>query len=418
MKIASNDNWKAFLNWLLLVSISLSVGFVLLGIMVTCSPARAETGIASITATPGRTASGERFNPRGLTAAHRKLPFGTMVRVTRGAKSVVVRINDRGPFRRGRIIDLTPAAAKAIGLSWRLGLAKVSIEMAERRATEARPLHKFSPHRLATVAAKSNLGYGVRPSEALDASVVRMLAELREIERKDIERRDHAALFRVGARKAARERKIGWPRVLPGTAEKALANAKPEPIRAADGAEILKRADDDDYLCDVYRRTPVKADRSGDFTWKDLFAAKRLGKSVCEYVIGGMAPKFKKALAAAGREMDRAGIAWSILSGFRDDYRQRIASGLKTRTGNSLHGGSRVTCGYGCGRAVDVSDGPGGGITLASGWLAKHGHKWGLRRPMPRIDPAHVQLGGGRYVKKWKAKTRWAKRWRYRIAAR
>jgi rare lipoprotein A len=374
MKNASNDNWKAFLDWLILVATSLSVGFVLLGLVVMCSPARAETGVASITATPGRTASGERFNPHGLTAAHRKLPFGTMVRVTRGAKSVVVRINDRGPFRRGRIIDLTPAAAKAIGLSWRVGLARVSIERVVQRATEARPSLQLSPHRMAGLAAKSSL--------------------------------DH------GARKAARERKIGWPRVLPGTAEKVLAGAKPEPIQPGDGAEILRRADDDEYLCDVYRRTPVKADRSGDFTWKDIFAAKRIGKSVCDYVIGGMAPKFKKALASAGREMDKVGIRWSILSGFRDDYRQRIAAGFKARVGRSLHGGSRVTCGYGCGLAVDVSDGPGGGITVASGWLAKHGHRFGLRRPMPRIDPAHVQMGWSRYAKRWKA------RWRYRMAAR
>lgn len=64
-----------------------------------------------------RTANGERFNPAGLTAAHRSLPFGTRVRVTYGARSVVVRINDRGPFIAGRTIDLSRGAARAIGLS-------------------------------------------------------------------------------------------------------------------------------------------------------------------------------------------------------------------------------------------------------------------------------------------------------------
>lgn len=369
-------------------------------LIISASHARSEIGLASFYWHGQKTASGERFNPSAMTAAHRKLPFGTLVRVTRGAASVVVRINDRGPFRRGRVIDLTPAAAKAIGLSWRIGLAKVSIEKAERRASEARPSPEFSPHRLAGIEAKSSLTYGERQDDAIRASI----AEYNAME----------TVADLSTKSAA----FGWPRVLPGTAEKALANAKPEPIRPADGAEILRRADDDDYLCDVYRRTPVKADRSGDFTWKDLFAARRLGKSVCEYAIGGMAPKFKKALAAAGREMDQAGIRWSILSGFRDDYRQRIAAGFKARTGNSLHGGSRVTCGYGCGRAVDVSDGPGGGITVASGWLAKHGHKFGLRRPMPHVDPAHVQMGGARYAKRWKARWRYAKRWRYRVAAR
>ncbi len=65
------------------------------------------------------TASGERFNPSAHTAAHRSLPFGTKVRVTsvRTGKSVVVRINDRGPFIGGRVIDLSAGAARAIGLT-------------------------------------------------------------------------------------------------------------------------------------------------------------------------------------------------------------------------------------------------------------------------------------------------------------
>ncbi len=65
-----------------------------------------------------RTANGERFNPDELTAAHRTLPFGSKVRVTnpKSGKSVVVRINDRGPFARGRLIDVSEAAARKIGL--------------------------------------------------------------------------------------------------------------------------------------------------------------------------------------------------------------------------------------------------------------------------------------------------------------
>ena len=65
-----------------------------------------------------KTASGERFDQHALTAAHRSLPFGTRVRVTnlRNDKQVVVRINDRGPFAKGRVIDLSRAAAAAIGL--------------------------------------------------------------------------------------------------------------------------------------------------------------------------------------------------------------------------------------------------------------------------------------------------------------
>lgn len=75
-----------------------------------------------------KTASGERMNPKALTAAHRTLPFGTRVTVTnkRNSRSVVVRINDRGPFVRGRVIDLSPAAAGALGFS---GLAPVSLSV-------------------------------------------------------------------------------------------------------------------------------------------------------------------------------------------------------------------------------------------------------------------------------------------------
>jgi rare lipoprotein A len=89
-----------------------------------------ESGVASWYG-PGfhgkRTASGERFNTNELTAAHKTLPFGTRVRVksmTNG-KEVVVRINDRGPFVKGRIIDLSHAAAQALGLS---GIKQVTLE--------------------------------------------------------------------------------------------------------------------------------------------------------------------------------------------------------------------------------------------------------------------------------------------------
>src|SRR5437016_5396333 len=82
-------------------------------------PAHAQTGIASVYSSGHLTANGERFNPRALTAAHKTLPFGTKVRVTnlRNHRSVVVRISDRGPFVRGRIVDLTPPGARAIGMS-------------------------------------------------------------------------------------------------------------------------------------------------------------------------------------------------------------------------------------------------------------------------------------------------------------
>lgn len=93
--------------------------------------AMAESGIASVYAYSGsKTASGERTNPAGFTAAHRTLAFGTHVRVTnrRNGRSVTVRINDRGPFVRGRVIDVTPAGGRALGFS---GLAPVKLELAQ-----------------------------------------------------------------------------------------------------------------------------------------------------------------------------------------------------------------------------------------------------------------------------------------------
>ena len=90
----------------------------------------ARGGIASVYSTESGhgTASGQRLNPHALTAAHRTLPFGTKVRVTnkRNGRSVVVTINDRGPFVRGRVIDLTPAGAHALGFS---GLTPVTLDV-------------------------------------------------------------------------------------------------------------------------------------------------------------------------------------------------------------------------------------------------------------------------------------------------
>jgi rare lipoprotein A len=78
----------------------------------------AECGRASWYALHSRTANGEMMNPSAMTAAHKTLPFGTKIRVVNKAngKSVVVRINDRGPFIRGRVVDLSKAAARSIGM--------------------------------------------------------------------------------------------------------------------------------------------------------------------------------------------------------------------------------------------------------------------------------------------------------------
>src|SRR3954469_13129871 len=113
----------------------LAITAVVLGCALGVTPAAAEetkpiqTGAASWYG-PGfhgkRTANGETFNTHALTAAHKTLPFGTKVRVTneRTGQSVVVRINDRGPYAHGRVIDLSKAAAETVGIS---GVGKVTL---------------------------------------------------------------------------------------------------------------------------------------------------------------------------------------------------------------------------------------------------------------------------------------------------
>lgn len=148
-------------------------------------------------------------------------------------------------------------------------------------------------------------------------------------------------------------------------------------------------AEVDAYLWEVYRRVPTKRDSTGDFTWKDPAAAKRFGISMPAYVIGGMDPDFREQLYHAGRAMDADGIRWSILSAFRDDYRQSLASGFKA------HGGKARTGGYGHGQAVDITSADGRSDAAVWRWIDRHGAKYGLYRPMPGADPAHIQPRGG-----------------------
>jgi rare lipoprotein A len=95
-------------------SATLAAGLML---AVSTGPASAQCGRASWYALHSKTASGERMNPSAMTAAHRSLPFGTKVTVTnkKNGKSVVVRINDRGPFIKGRVIDVSKGAAQKLG---------------------------------------------------------------------------------------------------------------------------------------------------------------------------------------------------------------------------------------------------------------------------------------------------------------
>ncbi|MGA2054320.1 MAG: septal ring lytic transglycosylase RlpA family protein [Bradyrhizobium sp.] len=96
----------------------------------TSGSGRSFSGMASFygNESGSRTASGQRFNQEAMTAAHRSLPFGTKLRVTHGGRSVVVTVNDRGPFVRGRVLDLSTGAARAIGLT-SAGVGRVVAEV-------------------------------------------------------------------------------------------------------------------------------------------------------------------------------------------------------------------------------------------------------------------------------------------------
>jgi rare lipoprotein A len=97
---------------------------------VASSGGRSFSGVASFygNESGSKTASGQRFNQNLMTAAHRSLPFGTKLRVTHGGRSVVVTVNDRGPFIRGRVLDLSTGAARAVGLT-SAGVGRITAEV-------------------------------------------------------------------------------------------------------------------------------------------------------------------------------------------------------------------------------------------------------------------------------------------------
>ncbi|MGE5774017.1 MAG: hypothetical protein ACM3Z4_18635 [Hyphomicrobiales bacterium] len=190
----------------------------------------------------------------------------------------------------------------------------------------------------------------------------------------------------------------------------------------------------DQYLWSLYERTPkvdtvkleerikVKVKSKGktrtvvqtltkyiteDFGWKDPKAAQKASMSLKDYVIGGMDRGFKRKLYSALRAMDDAGLSPGITSGFRDDYRQELASGNKAAPDSSYHGGSRRG-GYGHGLAADLVSVKGGTRAerciwseILWKWIDAHEKDLGIGRPYLDKDPPHVApIDGKEYADK------------------
>jgi hypothetical protein len=150
-----------------------------------------------------------------------------------------------------------------------------------------------------------------------------------------------------------------------------------------------------------------------DFSWKDPEAAEKAGMTLPAYVIGGMDRDFKIRLYRLFRALEDADLAPGMTSGFRDDYRQSIASGNKAATGRSYHGGS-MRGGYGHGLAADIVSMK--GETRAERWTSTetlwkwvddNGQRFGIGRPYLDRDPPHVgPIDGEEYLTKRMGKGR------------
>jgi hypothetical protein len=208
------------------------------------------------------------------------------------------------------------------------------------------------------------------------------------------------------------------------------------PAASSEGIDACRNSDVciDQYLWSLYERTPkvdtvkveerikLKVKNKGkmrtvvkiltkyiteDFAWKDPKAAQKAGMSLQDYVIGGMDRGFKQKLYGALRAMDEGGFSPGITSGFRDNYRQELASGNKAASDSSYHGGSRRG-GHGHGVAADLVSVR--GETRAERytwseilwkWIDAHEKELGIGRPYLDRDPPHVApIDGQEYADK------------------
>jgi rare lipoprotein A len=198
-------------------------GVATMSLGVPFEAAKAQCGTASWYHEDARTANGERYRPDGITAAHRSLPFGTRVEVRhqRTGRSVIVRINDRGPFIRGRIIDLSRGAKRVLGMD---GLAPVCIAVVghgpslasnddgERRAMprrsrtrlaaadgEVKATRRASHRRLASIASRKRIASAERRYRitVLERRELRAQMRVREERNQRIAREEQSMGYKV-----------------------------------------------------------------------------------------------------------------------------------------------------------------------------------------------------------------------------
>ena len=242
------------------------------------------------------------------------------------------------------------------------------------------------------------------------------------------------ALAHSNAARAGPDPTAALPDVRSALGNPVVAPAEPEVAKSPEASDGCAMAEDciDQYLWSIYERTPkvdtiklqermkVTVKKKGhtrtitktvtkladeDFTWKDPEAAQKAGMPVPVYVIGGMDRHFKLRLYHLVRALDDAGLAPGMTSGFRDDYRQSIASGNKAAIDSSYHGGSRRG-GFGHGLAADLvsvkGDTPSERWSSTESlwkWIDAHGKEYGIGRPYLDKDPPHVgPIDGKEYV--------------------
>jgi hypothetical protein len=233
------------------------------------------------------------------------------------------------------------------------------------------------------------------------------------------------ALAQSNAERAGPDPTAALSDVMSALGEPVLAPAEIEVVKSPEASDECAMAEHcvDQYLWSIYERTPkvdtiklqeqmkVTIKKKGhtrtvtkavtkladeDFTWKDPQAAQKAGMSVPVYVIGGMDRDFKLRLYHLARALDDVGLAPGMTSGFRDDYRQSIASGNKAATDSSYHGGSRRG-GFGHGLAADLVSVKGetrserwSSSESLWKWIDAHGKEYGIGRPYLDRDPPHV----------------------------